>query len=764
MKLGFAIVLACAAVFYPSPSPHADEVRPDEVLAKATRDVVARSAFEDNALLELEHRALLDATGAEASLCFPYPPGTRLAAGPIQARQVLDLVGRDERILVAELSEADLRRLVERSARAFAEYTWEDGRSLLRPGGDDSSLVSVDGVSYLIDLTAPPGRRVVDFATRKGEADTTRTLRVAATVSTLQRLGLPANTTGSEPWLKDALVARLRKLKTIDGSCDHNWSVLPDYATTPERGLIDRLVRQGVAPRQEVLQLFPDQPARRGELAYWLARAFGWRERKLMGAFPDVPDSLEPWVDALVKRRVLGMLATEEYFQPFAAVRLPMAVDWCANAARSERYPISNDLDQQSFRRGLLAGTSWPTERRAVGRDTISRAQMLGLISNARFPWVRVLHTTDLHGAMEPSPRPGRSRGGSAVVASWIAALRAENPEGTVLTDGGDVFQGTMISNLAHGRPMVEQMNRLGYAATAIGNHEFDWSVDTLARRVREMRFSALAANITDDRGQPLPWLRADTMFVRRGVRVGLFGLAFPGTAAATTPQNVAALRFGDDSTAAATRAPALRARGADAVIAIGHIPGVIDSARVVGGRLAMLARGVRGVDAWLGGHSHTWVDGEVGGVPTLIPASHGMAIAVCDLVVDPIRHRVVERSHRLVSTWGDAVTPDSAMQALVGRWARAVEPEAQLVVGSSAQTLGKIRGGECAIGSLVADVMRRATQADVALQNNGGLRAELLQGPVTRGAIYQVIPFENTIVTMTLTGAEIRQVLEEGL
>src|SRR5262249_22390386 len=162
--------------------------------------------------------------------------------------------------------------------------------------------------------------------------------------------------------------------------------------------------------------------------------------------------------------------------------------------------------------------------------------------------------------------------------------------------------------------------------------------------------------------------------------------------------------------------------------------------------------------------HSHTWIDGEVGGIPALIPGSHGMGVAVCDLVVDPIKHRVIERHHRLVSTWADSVSPDSAMRALVERWSRAVEAEAQVVIGSCTQPLGKRRGGESVIGSLVADVMREAGHAEVALQNNGGLRAELPEGPVSRGAIYQVIPFDNTIVTMELTGAEIRRVLEEGL
>ena len=470
-------------------------------------------------------------------------------------------------------------------------------------------------------------------------------------------------------------------------------------------------------------------------------------------------------MDGLVKRHVVGELATDEYFQPFAAVRLPMVLDWCERAARFAHYALERESDAESFRRSLLAGTSWVRPGRATTRDTVTRAQLLGFIANARFPVVRVLYTTDFHGAMEPIRRGARSRGGSAALAGRIGALRDENAEGTVLLDGGDVFQGTMISNLAYGRPVVEQMNRLGYTAMAIGNHEFDWSVDTLVRRIDTMRFATLGANITEAAtGRRPRWARSDTLVVRRGVRVGVFGLAYPRTPTVTLPRNVAALRFGDDSTAAAAFPHSLRGRGADVVLACGHIPGTQDSTGVVSGDLARLARGVPGVDAWLGGHSHTWVDGEVRGIPTLIPGSRGEAIGVCDLVVDPVRDRVAERHHRLVSVWVDETAPDSTIAALVARWGRDVERQAREPIGVSSLRLGRERGGESAIGSFVADVMRAVTGADLALQNNGGLRAELPQGTVTRSDLYEVMPFDNTIVTVELTGAEIRRLLEEGL
>jgi 2',3'-cyclic-nucleotide 2'-phosphodiesterase (5'-nucleotidase family) len=149
--------------------------------------------------------------------------------------------------------------------------------------------------------------------------------------------------------------------------------------------------------------------------------------------------------------------------------------------------------------------------------------------------------------------------------------------------------------------------------------------------------------------------------------------------------------------------------------------------------------------------------------VPAVIAGASGEVIAVCDLAVDPVRNRVVDRSHRLEVVFGD-VAPDTAMQARVARWNAEIEPLAAEPLGRNAQRLGRSRGGESGVGNLVADAMRAAVGADIAMQNSGGLRADLAAGVVTRGAIYEVLPFENTIVTMTLTGAEVRRALEEAL
>ena len=752
-----------------------------ETLGVALREIGApRGRLEDGALWELVHRVQLDATGADVSLASLFDPLPRIAPGPITLRDALAIYPYENSLGVVELTGAELKAVLERSAAWFGPepYTFADGRPLVDSTIAGYNFDSAEGVTYEIDLTRPAGDRVVHLVFDGQPLDPSRRLKVAVNGYRMNGGGgfdllrtaprLPVH----PGQVRDLLIRYIRRMRELPGTFTRNWSLLPDYVSAPERPFIDLMVRQGALPPGEATRFYPSEPARRGDLAYWISRAFGWRERRLSGAYPDVPDSLEPWLDGLVRRKALGMWGREDLFRPFAVVPLSIALDWCENAARAAGYAFPSSLSDPSFRRGLLAGIDFGQGPGrggpAIFRDTLSRAQTLALVANLRFPAIRVLATTDFHGAILPGRdrRASRPLGGSATLAAWIARLREENPEGTVLVDSGDLFQGTMISNLAFGRPVVEQMNALGYAAFAIGNHEFDWTVDTLARRVQEMHFAALGANMLQVKNGRRPaWVRADTVVSRRGVRIGILGLCYPLTPTVTLAKNVTAYRFADDSSTAAALVPALRReRRADVVIGIGHIPGSADSTGRPTGDLGRLARGVRGVDAWFGGHSHNRVNARADGVPAVIAGSHGEVVAVCDLRVDPIAHRVVDRHARLVLTWGDRVTPDPAMLAGIERWNAGVAVIGAEAVGHSATRLVRGRGGESTVGDLVADAMRGPVGAEIALQNSGGLRADLAEGSVTRAAIYEIMPFDNTIVTMRLTGAEVVRALEDGL
>ena len=723
-------------------------------IGSTARDLDApRGRMANGPLWELIHRAQLAASGAEVSLAALPDPTARIGSGPVTRGDLLRVYPYANSLGIVEMTGAELRETLEQSARAFTAYHYAAGDPLFDPSFPGYNFDTASGVEYGIDLTHASGERIVDLKFHGVAVEPAQRFKVVVNSYRMNggggfeavRRARRLRTLGVT--VREAMARYLAKNAPNDGAAPANWTLHPDHATHVERPLIDLLVRRGVLTPEAVRHLRASEPATSSDVQEWLARAYSWH--------PVGADTPLAWA-AEAQRSGISL--------PPVVTRDAIA-EACTRAALRSRYAgletATGEQDRESidsFRRALLTGVSEPG---AVP----TRAQALGMIANARFPTIRVLETTDFHGAILPgAPRNNRPIGGSAVLAAWIERLRAENPEGTVLIDGGDMFQGTMISNLQFGRPVVTQMNALGYAAVAVGNHEFDWGPDTLVARVHEMKFAALSANLRDRKTGLLPaWVRSDTSFARRGARVSVLGLSYRFTPSVTLSKYVAHLEFLDDSTVAAGIVPRLRP-ACDIVVGVGHIPAESDSnRRASSGDLTRLAQ-IPGVDAWFGGHSHNLVLDNVNGVPIAIAGSHGGTIAVCDLTTDPVQRIVVERRCELRTTYGDEIAPDSVMQSRVARWNAAVAPIAEQRLGSNLRRLTRNRGGESTLGNFVTDAIRVASGADVAMQNSGGLRADLAEGAVTKGTIYEVMPFDNRVFTLGITGAEVRTALEQGL
>ena len=267
----------------------------------------------------------------------------------------------------------------------------------------------------------------------------------------------------------------------------------PTTRATPERPLIDRLVRLGVAPRGR--RAPPDRPTSpRGASTsrYWLGRAFDLASKRPSGAFGDVPDSVQVWVDGIARaRHRSGATAQGDELRavPARHDRAPRSTGASARRARRATRSRPSAAATPAFWRGLLTGLSASRASRAAATwptGGLTRAQWLGMVANLRYPQVRVLETTDFHGAIlggTRDRRSGRAIGGTVGAGRGDrAAYAPRTPRARCCWTAATSFQGTMISNLQYGRPVVEQMDLLGYAAPAIGNHDFDWSADTLAR------------------------------------------------------------------------------------------------------------------------------------------------------------------------------------------------------------------------------------------------------------------------------------------
>ena len=381
---------------------------------------------------------------------------------------------------------------------------------------------------------------------------------------------------------------------------------------------------------------------------------------------------------------------------------------------------------------------------------------------------LRVLATNDFHGRLLPetySFSEGRQVGGAVALDAYFKEEKRGFAGPTLILDGGDVMQGTPISNLTKGRSTVDFFNRAGYRAAAIGNHEFDWTVPVLRDRIRQAKYAWLGANIFMAGTQNHPsWVKPTTMLTIEGIKVGIIGLATEETPHVTKSSNVVGLEFRSGITAIDKWVPQLRAQGADYVIVVAHAGATCDrDFQKCEGEIINWARGVQHKpDLIVAGHTHRLVRYVENGIPIVEANSYSTRYGVVDLYQDSTRTRAWLRG--FPTTYVDRVQGDSAMVKLVQRYQREIGPQVDRVVVTLGAGIART-GVDSPLGNLIADAFRATAQAQVAFVNNGSIRInELPAGPVTWGMLYSLQPFENRMMRLTMTGAQIRGVVEQSV
>ncbi|HMI55369.1 MAG TPA: 5'-nucleotidase C-terminal domain-containing protein, partial [Gemmatimonadaceae bacterium] len=381
--------------------------------------------------------------------------------------------------------------------------------------------------------------------------------------------------------------------------------------------------------------------------------------------------------------------------------------------------------------------------------------------------FLRIIATNDFHGALEPRPDAnGVRRGGAAYLAAAINRARDECARRCeiLLLDAGDLFQGTLASNLSFGRPVVDYYNRMGYAAAALGNHEFDWGTDTLRARMRQARFGILGANVRYTDGRDVKWIPNDTIVTRGRAKIGIIGVSTVTTPTTTRAANVVGLRFDDPAPIVDSIGTALRKVGANFIVVIAHAGASCsrDGSTACGGEIIDFARKLTTkVDAIVSGHSHTLVNTDVKDIPIVQARSSGRAIDVLDLPLDanaklPVRHEVRELA---VDTIQAVPAIDSIVRTAVARVASLINRHVVTIPVTLAR-----QGSQYPLGNLIADAQRWAGKGDVAIMNNGGIRTELRAGEATYGSLFELQPFGNILYSLSMTGAQLRGLLEAML
>lgn len=343
-----------------------------------------------------------------------------------------------------------------------------------------------------------------------------------------------------------------------------------------------------------------------------------------------------------------------------------------------------------------------------------------------------LLHTNDLHGQVSP-------RGDTGGLARLATIVRREKPD--LLLDAGDMFSGTMASDLFFGKPMIAAMNGLGYAAGTIGNHEFDHGLLELSNRLREARFPVLSANVMGvDEVQPY------TVLVVKGMRIGVIGITAEDVAMGTNQKNLKGVKV--TYLVDAVREALQKVRPiSDFVILLAHTSPE-EQARVL--------RAFPEIQLVVAGDSHVSRATRVG--QTLVVEAGSRA-----QVVGKVTIRLFGNAHVSMTPESIAVQNaplDLEMQSIVGPYETLVASTAAEQLGDTTADLRSSGTEESALNDLIADALRATANTQLAFHNVGGVRARLKKGPITFGALFDVLPFQDTLVTMNLTGAQIKRVL----
>lgn len=413
---------------------------------------------------------------------------------------------------------------------------------------------------------------------------------------------------------------------------------------------------------------------------------------------------------------------------------------------------------------------------------------------------LEVLFTSDIHGHIDRgaatflNPEFPPPLGGGASAATYIARVRAEagrDGRRVLLFDCGDLFQGTPLGAHTGGAAIIEWMGRMRYDAATLGNHDFDLGRDNTERLARSAAFPVLVANLHDRAtGERVPWVRDHVVVEADGIRIAVLGYITESTVNMAFERNIAGLDFRPVGRQLQADVDRVRAAGADLVFVLLHhgLPYRLDveteyrrmiereaagELRHVGMDAMELAHVVRGVDVIFSGHTHQgydrpWQDPRT---HTLVvePYGNGSSLGHLTLSIDrPTRSLIGYRTHfdrgALLTLLEDEVWPDTTESAWLETRVAEAEEGLEVEVGRTRVPLTRGAADDGLMGFVMADAYRDELEADFAIQNTGGVRADLAPGPITERDLLAVSPFGNQMVLARIGGALLRALIEDRL
>jgi 5'-nucleotidase len=419
---------------------------------------------------------------------------------------------------------------------------------------------------------------------------------------------------------------------------------------------------------------------------------------------------------------------------------------------------------------------------------------------------VRILAINDFHGNLRPPPGGIRiadpadrtrkipvAAGGAEYMATLVGQLRQDHPNNIFVAAGDLIGASPLLSAMFHDEPSIEAMSMMGLAISSVGNHEFDEGKDEL------LRMQNGGCHPVDKCQGPHPFLGArfhylaastfekstgKTIFppyeIREfgGVPIAFIGLTLKDTPRIVSPDGVAGLEFRDEADTVNALVPELKARGVEAIVVLIHEGGLPtgdynECPDISGPIVDIVKKFDRAVDVVISGHTHQAYVCEIDGRLVTSGDKFGTLVTAIDLKLDPVTRDVVSARADNVIVRTDALARDPQQTALLEAYDKVAAPIANRPAGTITETLSRVpnEAGESPLGDVIADAQLAATRAQgdgaavAAFTNPGGVRTDLPKkedGTMTYADLFASQPFRNQLVTLTLTGAAIKDMLEQ--
>lgn len=419
---------------------------------------------------------------------------------------------------------------------------------------------------------------------------------------------------------------------------------------------------------------------------------------------------------------------------------------------------------------------------------------------------VKLLAINDFHGNLRPPAEGLRIRdpqdasktitvaaGGAEYLATAVRELKARNPNHVFVAAGDMVGASPLLSALFNDEPTIESLGQMGLEITAVGNHEFDNGTAELLRKQRGgchpvqgckgptpfagARYQYLSASTWDVKtGQTL--FPAYQIKRFEGIPIAFIGLTLKGTPGIVMPSAVEGLRFDDEAETVNRLVPVLRAQGVEAIVVLIHEGGFpvgdYNECPAISGAIVDIVKKLdKAVDLVVSGHTHKAYNCRIDGRLVTSGDKYGTIVTEIDLKLDRKTGHILSTEANNVIVRKDRFAADPAQTALIAGYDQLSAPLVSRVVGRISETLSRDsnEAGATTMGQALADAQLAATAAPeaggavIALTNTGGMRAALTmtgKGKVSYGDAFAVQPFYNNLVTLSLSGAQLRQVLEE--